>query len=71
MDTHKMTLFSKTNKQKKNRQNLKEANGTNLNIMKFPMFHIYQFFPLDRTEHTFFKPDNLKFAGEKKFSYSK
>ena len=72
MDTHKMTLFSKTNKEKKkNPQNLKEADGTSLNIMKFPLFHIHHFSPLDRTEHTFFQPDNLKCTGEKKFSYSK
>ena len=28
-------------------QNLKEADGTNLNIMKCPLFHIHHFFPLD------------------------
>ena len=46
--------FQKTNKQKNPPQNLKEADETNLNIMKCPLFHIHHFFSLEWTKHTFF-----------------
>ena len=52
MDTHNMTLFSKTKTKKP--QNLKEADGTNLDIMKCQLFHIHHFFSLDWTKHAFF-----------------
>ena len=62
-------------KRKKNPQNLKEEDGTNLNIMKCSLFYIHHFFSLDWMKHAcFVEPKNLKTklcTGEKKFPFSK
>ena len=48
MDTHKMTLFARQN------PNLKEEDGTSINIMKCPLLHIHHFFLLEWTKYSFF-----------------
>ena len=47
---------------KKQPQNYKEADGTNLDIMKCPLLYTHHFFSLDWVEHDFFNLIILKDA---------
>ena len=51
MDTHKLTLSSN-----KITKDLKEANGTGLNIIRCPRLNTHHFFDLEWTKHAFFNP---------------